>query len=75
MLSERQKHIYTFIVVYTKRNGFPPSIREIGNDVGLSSTGSVSYQLKELELAGYIERIGTGARALRVTKTLNERES
>lgn len=74
MLSERQKHIYNFIVAYQTRNGFPPSMREIGNDVGLSSTASVSYQLQALALMGYIERIGRGARNLRVTGPTNERE-
>lgn len=65
--------IYNFIVSYSRRNGFPPSITEIGNDVGLSSTASVSYQLQNLELKGYIERVGSGARSLRITNA-NERE-
>jgi len=73
MLTERQRHIYNFIVSYSRRNGFPPSITEIGDNVGLSSTASVSYQLQNLELKGYIERIGSGARSLRITKA-NERE-
>jgi len=72
MLSETQKHIYQFIVAYQKRNGFPPSIREIGNDVGLSSTASVSYQLSNLSAKGYIERVGKGARQLRVLGSGNE---
>ena len=65
--------IYNFIVSYSGRNGFPPSIREIGDNVGLSSTAAVSYQLQNLELKGYIERIGSGARSLRITNA-NERE-
>ena len=74
MLSERQKYIQYFIIDYQKRNGFPPSLSEIAKDVGLASKSSVSYQLRQLELMGYIERVGWGHRNLRVLRSVNGKE-
>lgn len=52
-LSERQRKILSFIVDYTESHGFPPSIREIGEKVNITSTSVVNYnldKLKEMEL-------------------------
>lgn len=55
-LSDRQKSILKYIEAYLDERGYPPSIREIGDRVGISSTSVVDYNLKLLERAGYIRR-------------------
>src|SRR5947207_15686580 len=55
-LSERQKNILKYIEVYVDERGYPPSIREIGDQVGISSTSVVDYNLKVLEREGRIRR-------------------
>ena len=55
-LSERQKNILKYIQAYVDERGYPPSIREIGDRVGISSTSVVDYNLKVLERDGYIRR-------------------
>lgn len=65
-LHDRQRWILTFIQEYIAANGFPPTIREIGRDVGISSTSVVNYHLEALEQKGYIERERYVARGLRL---------
>lgn len=48
-LSERQRKILSFIVDYTESHGFPPSIREIGEKVNITSTSVVNYNLDKLK--------------------------
>jgi len=55
-LSERQKNILKYIEAYVDARGYPPSIREIGDEVGISSTSVVDYNLKVLEKEGRIRR-------------------
>lgn len=55
-LSEQQRNILACIRRWTAVHGESPSVREIGQSVGLSSTGSVAYQLGQLEEAGAIDR-------------------
>src|ERR1700704_5286648 len=55
-LSERQKNILKYIEVYVDERGYPPSIREIGDQVGISSTSVVDYNLRVLEREGRIRR-------------------
>jgi repressor LexA len=55
-LSERQKNILKYIEAYVDERGYPPSIREIGDRVGISSTSVVDYNLKVLERDGHIRR-------------------
>jgi len=55
-LSERQRKILQFIVSFFSENEFPPTIREIGEQVGISSTSVVNYNLAELEELGLISR-------------------
>src|SRR5437762_2112749 len=55
-LSERQKNILKYIEEYVDERGYPPSIREIGDRVGISSTSVVDYNLKVLERDGYLRR-------------------
>ncbi|HEX4257319.1 MAG TPA: transcriptional repressor LexA [Streptosporangiaceae bacterium] len=56
MLSTRQEQVLEFVRAGVARHGYPPSIREIGDAVGLRSTSSVAYQLKVLQEKGYLQR-------------------
>lgn len=67
-LSPRQQAILEFIRSYTNENGFPPSIREIGKEVGISSTSVVNYNLNVLEKKHFIERSRDISRGLRLTE-------
>lgn len=64
MVSERQREIYDFIVAYARKHGYPPTVREIGADVGLASPSTVHVHLAKLEQAGYLRRDPTKPRAL-----------
>ncbi|MER6206380.1 hypothetical protein [Streptomyces sp. NPDC001642] len=55
-LSDQQQRILTCIREFTAEHGGSPSLREIGRFVGLSSTGSVAYQLGQLEQLGVLDR-------------------
>src|SRR4051794_19763719 len=55
-LSERQRKILQFIVNFVGENEFPPTIREIGEQVDISSTSVVNYNLAKLEELGLISR-------------------
>lgn len=65
-LSSRQRRILEVIKDSTVLRGYPPSIREIADAVGLQSTSSVSYQLKQLEEKGYLRREDNKPRAFDV---------
>jgi repressor LexA len=65
-LTPRQRRILEFIRAAVERNGYPPSVREIGEAVGLVSPSSVAYQLKELEKKGYLRRDPNRPRAVDV---------
>jgi repressor LexA len=63
-LTERQRSILAFIHAHVDAHGYPPSVREIGDQVGLRSTSSVHAQLETLEDKGYLRRDPTKPRAL-----------
>ncbi|MCX6404387.1 MAG: repressor LexA, partial [Actinobacteria bacterium] len=63
-LTARQRKILDFSSSATADRGYPPSMREIGEAVGLTSSGSVDYQLKILGEKGFITRDANRARAL-----------
>ncbi|MGJ4075565.1 transcriptional repressor LexA [Corynebacterium macclintockiae] len=65
-LSTRQRRILEVIRDSTVIRGYPPSIREIADAVGLHSTSSVSYHLTQLEKRGYLRRDGKRPRAVDV---------
>ena len=65
-LSERQQEMLRFIVAFCQENKFPPSIREIGERVGISSTSVVSYNLKKLVEEKLLERQPDVSRGLSV---------
>src|SRR5712671_2891352 len=56
VLTWRQRKVLQVIRDSVQRRGYPPSMREIGEAVGLTSTSSVSYQLSTLQRKGYLRR-------------------
>jgi len=66
-LTQRQQLILKVIKEAVDKQGFPPSMREIGEAAGLASPASVKYQLEELTKKGYIKRKATNARSLEVS--------
>ncbi len=65
-LTKRQLAILEFIENQVRENGFPPSVREIGAEVGLNSPSSVHSQLATLQKHGYLKRDPAKTRAIRV---------
>lgn len=72
-LSERQTEILKFIKSHCAVNGYPPTVREIGNAVGLASPSTVHAHLAKLEEAGEIKRDPTKPRAMLLEKQREER--
>ncbi len=64
MLTARQQEIWNFLVEYVDRHGYPPTVREIGEQVGLASPSTVHAHLANLERAGLLRRDPTKPRAL-----------
>lgn len=65
-LSEKQLAILEFIQREVATRGYPPSMREIGDAVGLASLSSVTHQLGQLELSGYLRRDPNRPRAIEI---------
>ncbi|HEY3259343.1 MAG TPA: transcriptional repressor LexA [Pseudonocardiaceae bacterium] len=65
-LTGRQRRILEVIRESVERRGYPPSVREIGEAVGLTSTSSVAHQLRALERKGYLRRDANRPRAVGV---------
>ncbi len=64
MLTGRQQEIWDFLVDYVDLHGYPPTVREIGEAVGLASPSTVHAHLANLERAGLLKRDPTKPRAL-----------
>ncbi|MFI0355632.1 transcriptional repressor LexA [Actinomadura sp. 9N407] len=65
-LTQRQRMVLEVIRDSVQRRGYPPSMREIGEAVGLTSTSSVSHQLRALQRKGYLRRDANRPRAVEV---------
>lgn len=65
-LSEKRRHILEFIEASVRDRGFPPSVREIGEAVGLASSSTVHAHLNILQEAGYLRRDPSKPRAIEV---------
>ena len=63
-LTGRQQEIWDFVVEYVDRHGYPPTVREIGAEVGLASPSTVHAHLANLERVGLLRRDPTKPRAL-----------
>lgn len=72
VLSERQKKILEVLESFQANTGYPPSIREICEQAGISSTSVVNYYLDQLQEMGYIERDGRVSRGIRLLKSYAE---
>ena len=66
-LGERHQKILDFLLTYQRENRYPPSIREIGERTGITSTSVVNYYLDQLEKMGKIERDRKISRGVRVS--------
>lgn len=64
MLTARQQEIWNYLVEYVDGHGYPPTVREIGEHVGLASPSTVHAHLANLERAGLLRRDPTKPRAL-----------
>ena len=64
MLTTRQQEIWQFLAEYVDAHGYPPTVREIGDAVGLASPSTVHAHLANLERAGLLRRDPTKPRAL-----------
>ncbi|ADU51196.1 SOS-response transcriptional repressor, LexA [Thermaerobacter marianensis DSM 12885] len=72
-LTRRQREILDFIKGWVRERGYPPSVREIGEAVGLKSTSTVHTYLAQLERKGYIRRDPTKPRAIEILDEANVR--
>jgi repressor LexA len=68
MLTGRQQEIWNFLTDYVDAHGYPPTVREIGEAVGLASPSTVHAHLANLERAGLIKRDPTKPRALELRR-------
>src|SRR2546425_4197427 len=67
-LTARQQDIWNFLVEYVEQHGYPPTVREIGEAVGLASRRTVHAHLANLERAGLLRRDPTKPRALELSR-------
>ena len=65
-IKDKQSEIYRFLIAFTEKKGYPPSVREICEAVSLKSTSTVHGHLKRLEKKGLIKRDPTKPRALEI---------
>jgi repressor LexA len=66
-LTARQQEIWQFLVTYVEGHGYPPTVREIGEEVGLASPSTVHAHLANLERVGLIRRDPTKPRAIELS--------
>ena len=64
-LTDRQIEVLEFIIEHIQETGFPPTIREIGEELQIKSTNGVNDHLKALEKKGYLSREDAKSRAIR----------
>lgn len=72
-LTDRQRNILKFIEKHVLNNGYPPTIREIGEATGIASTSVVNYNLNKLTRLGYLNRTSTKSRGIKLTEKNNGR--
>ena len=65
-LTRKQGESYQCILRYTNEHGYPPTIREFGELIGVKSTSSAFSRIKQLEQNGYIRRIPASPRAIEI---------
>ena len=67
-LTAKQQQIYDYIVSFAEEHGYPPSVREIGEHVGLKSPSTVHFHLKGLQSAGLITQAAGKTRAISIAE-------
>lgn len=67
-LTRRQQEILTFVHRYTESHGYPPSVREIGRAMGLTSSSTVHSHLEALSRKGFLRRDPSKPRALEILR-------
>lgn len=72
-LSERQRRMLEYIGRFQQEHGYPPTVREIGQEVGISSTSVVDYNLRVLEKMGHLRRDREVSRGLELTGAVARR--
>ena len=65
-LTKKQQQIYDYIISFTDEHGYPPSVREIGEYVGLKSPSTVHFHLKGLQASGLITQAAGKTRAISI---------
>jgi repressor LexA len=75
MLTTRQQEIWQFLAEYVDAHGYPPTVREIGDAVGLASPSTVHAHLANLERAGLLKRDPTKPRAIELVGRRREEAS
>jgi repressor LexA len=75
MLTTRQQEIWQFLAEYLDEHGYPPTVREIGDAVGLASPSTVHAHLANLERAGLLRRDPTKPRAIELIGRRREKIS
>lgn len=65
---DRYKSLVNFIYDYTKKNGFPPNVREIGEAIGVSSSSTIHKFIKKSVEEGYVKLHPKIARSIRVSE-------
>ena len=68
VLTDRQRQIFDFLTTYVDEHGYPPTVREIGEAVGLASPSTVHAHLANLERAGLLKRDPTKPRAIELRR-------
>lgn len=72
-ITKRQQQAFDFICTFTAAHGYPPSVREIGSAIGLSSPSTVHSHLHKLEEAGYIKRDPNKPRTIEICEDAKTR--
>ena len=72
-LTHKQQEIYDYILSFAQENGYPPSVREIAQHVGLKSPSTVHFHLKGLREAGLISQAEGKTRAITITDGCHNR--
>lgn len=73
-ITAKQQQIYDYIVSFTDEHGYPPSVREIGEYVGLKSPSTVHFHLKGLQSAGLITQAAGKTRAISIASDLPKKD-
>ena len=65
-MTDRDFDTYNFIISYIQENGYPPTVREIAEGIGVTSTATVCNHLTKLECGGWIKTKLSSSRAIKV---------